>query len=87
MCGEVMEKYKDDDRVLFWNIWNEPGNNGRGEVSAPLVKEMFELAWKIGVKHPCAADLWRGKLEPNMETAEGIAAAWSDSSRRSSGAR
>ena len=78
MCGEVMEKYKDDDRVLFWNIWNEPGNNNRGKVSAPLVKEMFELAWKIGVKHPCAADLWRGKLEPNLETAEGIAAAWSD---------
>ena len=78
MCGEVMEKYKDDDRVLFWNIWNEPGNNGRGKVSAPLVKEMFELAWKIGVKQPCAADLWRGKLEPNLETAEGIAAAWSD---------
>ena len=78
MCGEVMEKYKDDDRVLFWNIWNEPGNNRRGKVSTPLVKEMFELAWKIGVKHPCAADLWRGKLEPNLETAEGIAAAWSD---------
>ena len=78
MCGEVMEKYKDDDRVLFWNIWNEPGNNNRGKVSAPLIKEMFELAWKIGVKHPCAADLWRGKLEPNLETAEGIAAAWSD---------
>lgn len=78
MCGEVMEKYKDDDRVLFWNIWNEPGNNNRGKVSAPLIKEMFQLAWKIGVKHPCAADLWRGKLEPNLETAEGIAAAWSD---------
>ena len=78
MCGEVMEKYKDDDRVLFWNIWNEPGNNGRGKVSAPLVKEMFELAWKIGVKQPCAADVWNGKLEPNLETAEGVAAAWSD---------
>ena len=78
MCGEVMEKYRDDDRVLFWNIWNEPGNNNRGKVSAPLVKEMFRLAWKIGVKHPCAADLWRGKLEPNLETAEGVAAAWSD---------
>jgi len=78
MCSEVMEKYKDDDRVLFWNIWNEPGNNGRAKVSAPLVKEMFELAWKIGVKQPCAADIWHGKLEPNMETAEGVAAALSD---------
>ncbi|MBQ7190700.1 MAG: alpha/beta fold hydrolase [Kiritimatiellae bacterium] len=78
MCEEVMVKYKEDDRILFWNIWNEPGNNGRGKVSAPLVKEMFELAWKIGVKHPCAADVWTGRLESNLETAEGVAAAWSD---------
>ena len=78
MCEEVMARYKDDDRILFWNIWNEPGNNNRGKVSAPLVKEMFQLAWKIGVKQPCAADVWNGKLEPNLETAEGVAAAWSD---------
>ena len=78
MCGEVMAKYKDDGRILFWNIWNEPGNNRRGKVSAPLVKEMFELAWKTGVTQPCAADIWRGKADPGMETAEGIAAAWSD---------
>ena len=78
MCGEVMEKYKDDDRVLFWNIWNEPGNNRRGKVSAPLVKEMFELAWRIGVKQPCAADLWTDRLDLDAETAEGVAAARSD---------
>ena len=64
MCEEVMARYKDDDRILFWNIWNEPGNNNRGKVSAPLVKEMFQLAWKIGVKQPCAADVWNGKRRP-----------------------
>lgn len=64
MCEEVMEKYKDDDRVLFWNIWNEPGNNGRGKVSAPLIRKLFEIAWKAGVKQPCAADVWRGQAKP-----------------------
>ena len=64
MCGEVMEKYKDDDRVLFWNIWNEPGANGRGRISEPLVRRLFHLAWKIGVKQPCAADVWRETAHP-----------------------
>ena len=78
MCEEILSKYRDDDRILFWNIWNEPGNNGRGKVSAPLVREMFELAWRLDVKQPCAADVWNGKLEPTMDTAEGVAAALSD---------
>jgi pimeloyl-ACP methyl ester carboxylesterase len=78
MCEEVMAKYRDDDRILFWNIWNEPGNNGRDKVSAPLVREMFELAWKSGVTQPCAADIWTEQMEPSMETAKGVAAALSD---------
>ncbi|MBR6732849.1 MAG: cellulase family glycosylhydrolase [Kiritimatiellae bacterium] len=77
MCEEVMEKYKDDDRVLFWNIWNEPGNNGRGEVSAPLIKRLFEIAWKVGVKHPCAADIWRGQAKP-VNAAERVSMEMSD---------
>ena len=77
MCEEVMGKYKDDDRVLFWNIWNEPGNNGRGEVSAPLIKRLFEIAWKVGVKHPCAADIWRGQVKP-VNPAEKVSMEMSD---------
>ena len=60
MCEEVLTKYRDDDRILFWNVWNEPGNNGRGKVSEPLVRELFELAWKIDPKQPLAADIWTG---------------------------
>ncbi len=65
MCGEVMEKYKDDDRVLFWNIWNEPGNANRVEASVEPLRELFELAWKINPKQPLAADLWAGELGTN----------------------
>ena len=78
MCEEVMAKYREDDRILFWNIWNEPGNNGRDKVSAPLVREMFELAWRTGVTQPCAADIWDERMEPSMDTAKGVAASLSD---------
>ena len=58
MCEEVMTKYRTDKRILFWNIWNEPGGNRRGKVTVPLLREMYELAWKVGVEQPCAADVW-----------------------------
>jgi dienelactone hydrolase len=77
MCEEVMAKYADDGRVLFWNIWNEPGNNGRGEISAPLVRRLFEIAWKVGVTQPCAADVWRQNTKPG-NSAEKAAMEMSD---------
>ena len=63
MCEELMTKYRDDDRILFWNIWNEPGNSNRGEASVEPMKELFQLAWKIDPKQPLAADVWSGTPE------------------------
>ena len=67
MCEELMTKYRDDDRILFWNLWNEPGNANRGTVSVEPMKELFELAWKIDPKQPLAADVWCGSYgtDPN----------------------
>ena len=60
MCEELMTKYRDDDRILFWNTWNEPGNSRRWTASVEPMKELFALAWKINPKQPLAADLWSG---------------------------
>lgn len=78
MCEELLTKYRDDDRILFWNLWNEPGNNGRGKVSAPHLKKLFELAWQIDPKQPLAADVWASRGDAAQDTAEGVAAACSD---------
>ncbi len=58
MCEELMTKYRDDDRILFWNLWNEPGNNNRNDRTMKDLRELFELAWKIDPKQPLAADIW-----------------------------
>ena len=70
MCEELMTKYRDDDRILFWNIWNEPGNSNRGEVSVEPMKELFALAWKIDPKQPLAADVWSGTPETGFGMAD-----------------
>ena len=65
MCEELLTKYRDDDRILFWNLWNEPGNNNRNDLTMKDLRELFERAWRINPKQPLAADIWtaRGKGE------------------------
>ena len=58
MCREIMTKYREDERILFWNLWNEPGNNNRGKQAAENLPKIFELAWEIDPVQPLAADLY-----------------------------
>ena len=59
MCEELLTKYRDDDRVLFWNLWNEPGNNNRSPLTVVNLRKLFDIAWRIDPKQPLAADVWR----------------------------
>lgn len=65
-CREVLTKYKDDDRILFWNLWNEPGNNNRGKLTAVNMRKLFEIAWEIDPKQPLAADVWNNWYRDNL---------------------
>lgn len=56
---EVMEKYKDDPRVCIWDLYNEAGNANRQEVSAPLVKRIFEIAREVNPSQPITSCLWK----------------------------
>ena len=61
MCEEVMTKYRADPRIVFWNVWNEPGNgNRRKPEHIALIRRIFELGWKIDPVQPLAADVWQG---------------------------
>jgi len=58
MCEEIVTKYRDDRRIAFWNLWNEPGNNRRGELTLVHLRQLFELCWRIDPCQPLAADVW-----------------------------
>lgn len=47
-----------DDRVLAWDLYNEPGNAGMGERSLPLVEASFEWAREVGASQPLTVGLW-----------------------------
>lgn len=48
-----------DARVLFWDLYNEPGNSGRGERALPLLRDVFAWARETRPGQPLTAGVWR----------------------------
>lgn len=43
----LLNAFRGDDRVLLWDLYNEPVNNQQGEKSLPLLQAIFEWAWSV----------------------------------------
>ena len=59
MIHKIVSKYAKDERVLCWNIFNEPGIM-IGERNIPLLTELFEAVRSYDPIQPLCADIWRG---------------------------
>ncbi|QBY00802.1 1,4-beta-xylanase [Rhodophyticola sp. CCM32] len=70
---DVIGKFKDDPRILFWDIYNEPGNGAiflnaattrdvRAELepnSLDFLKQAFDAAVHVNPIHPLTSGAWR----------------------------
>jgi len=57
VCG-VVSRFRQDDRILMWDLYNEPGNSKQDERSLPLLCKVFEWARDSDPVHPLTAGLW-----------------------------
>ena len=64
MVQEIVTKYKNDERICIWDIYNEPGNSLRTEITLPNLKALFELVRKIDPSQPLTAALFSIYGEP-----------------------
>ncbi len=55
---EIVEKYKNDERILIWDVFNEPGNSNRKSMSLPHMKKFFEIIRKINPIQPLTSAIW-----------------------------
>jgi len=53
---DIISSYKDDPRVLVWDLYNEPGQTSE-DLSLPLVKNVFKWAREINPAQPLTAGL------------------------------
>lgn len=52
-------RYRTDERILAWDLYNEPGNSGRDEKSLPLLQNAFAWARECDPVQPLTAGVWR----------------------------
>jgi hypothetical protein len=74
----VVKAFGNDDRVLAWDLWNEPDNQGRdldGDVPAKvkrvneLLPQVFEWARSAHPKQPLTSGVWKGNWsDPSQES-------------------
>lgn len=60
---DVIGAFRSDERVLLWDLYNEPGNSGKGESSLPLLKQVFLWARAAKPDQPLTAGIWKWDLE------------------------
>ena len=58
--SDMVGAYADDERILAWDLYNEPGNGSLGDRSLPLLSSAFEWARAAGPSQPLTAGIWSG---------------------------
>lgn len=60
---DILNAYKNDDRVLFWDLYNEPGNTDKGSATLPLLRQIFSWARAVNPSQPISVGLWKWELD------------------------
>jgi hypothetical protein len=55
---DIITAYKDDPRVIVWDLYNEPGASRHGNESLPLVKNVFRWARDINPTQPLTVGIY-----------------------------
>jgi len=62
---DILNAYKEDTRILCWDLYNEPTNSGIGDASLSLVRDVFEWARQVGPIQPLTTGLYNDNKSLN----------------------
>lgn len=55
----IVERYKNDNRISAWDVWNEPNNSGYSDnLISPLLNMAFQWVREVGPIHPLTTPIW-----------------------------
>jgi Glycosyl hydrolases family 2, TIM barrel domain len=60
---DILVSFKNDKRILLWDLYNEPGNSSYGNKSMPLLQNIFHWGRQINPSQPLSAGIWDEKLQ------------------------
>ncbi|HET9505553.1 MAG TPA: 1,4-beta-xylanase [Hymenobacter sp.] len=56
--ADMLASFGHDKRILLWDLYNEPGNSGKGVASLPLLRNVFAWAQAANPDQPLSVGLW-----------------------------
>ncbi len=59
---DILETFKDDNRIVLWDLYNEPGNSGYENKSLPLLQSVFKWAREVNPSQPVSSAVWHHGL-------------------------
>jgi len=62
---DLLTTFKKDDRILMWDLYNEPGNSDYELNSMPLLEKSFSWAWKVRPSQPLTVATWNDNEQFN----------------------
>ncbi|HRH58952.1 MAG TPA: cellulase family glycosylhydrolase [Chitinophagaceae bacterium] len=60
---DILNTFKNDERILIWDLYNEPGNSGYGNKTMPLLENIFNWARQVNPSQPLSAGVWNPQLK------------------------
>ena len=60
---DVLGSFAHDQRILLWDLFNEPGNSEKRNTSLPLVRNVFAWARAVQPDQPLSMGLWNWGFE------------------------
>ena len=58
---DILSTYSNDNRVLLWDLYNEPGNGKKPPISTmPLLRRTVEWAREVNPSQPLTIGIWNG---------------------------
>ena len=57
---DILIQFRNDNRILMWDLYNEPGNSDMTEISFPFMQEIFRWAWSVRPSQPLTCATWNG---------------------------
>ncbi len=78
MVREIVDRYRADERVVCWNVYNEPGITIGIERSLPLIQLLFDTVREIEPVQPLCSDVWYWKDYDHLRPNDALSARLSD---------
>lgn len=60
---DILNTFKNEKRILLWDLYNEPGNSNKRDASMDLLVKVFGWARAVNPSQPLSAGLWDWSFE------------------------